>query len=114
MSDDILEDYKAAARFIKAIEVGEEAIILETKDEEKTSYLFENLTKVSIIATDEGPFLDDTFWLMMFKIIIMIPQGVTGEEKLLERLQQLPDFDNDAVIKAMACSENDAFHVWEK
>ncbi len=76
-------------------------------------YLFKDLKKASIITTDEGPFEEDVFWLMMFKIIIMIPQGV-GVDKLLNRMQKLSGFRNEEVIKAMRCSDNEVFHIWEK
>lgn len=112
--ENILEDYKEAARFIKGVQVNDEEIIIEYENGNEESYLFEDLKKATIITTDEGPFLDDVFWLMMFKIIVMIPQGVQGEDKLLERMQKLPGFDNEAVIEAMTCSENDAFHVWDR
>lgn len=115
MSDkNILEDYKEAAMFVKEIQVSEEELILEYKNGNKENYLFVELKKASLITTDEGPFVDDVFWLMMFKTIIMIPQGIPGEDNLLARMQKLPDFDNDAVIEAMTCSENNAFHVWER
>lgn len=111
--DDIFEEFKAAARFIKTIQVNDIKLLIEYKNEEKQDFLFKNLKKASIITTDEGPFLDDVFWLLMFKSIVMIPQGIPGEDKLLPRMQQLPGFDNTAVVRAMSCSQNDAFHVWE-
>jgi len=34
-------------------------------------------------------------------------------EGLLERLQCLPGFDNERVLLAMCCADNDRFLVWE-
>jgi hypothetical protein len=42
-----------------------------------------------------------------------IPQMV-GTEALLEHLQTLPGFDNDAVIAAMQSTENQLFLCWER
>jgi hypothetical protein len=42
----------------------------------------------------------------------VIPQGATGHKRLLERLQELPGFDNEAVIRAMASTSNDTFVAW--
>jgi hypothetical protein len=35
-------------------------------------------------------------------------------ETFLKRLQELPGFDNDAVIRAMSSAENARFLAWEK
>ncbi|MEP6895061.1 MAG: hypothetical protein ABI986_05585 [Chloroflexota bacterium] len=70
---------------------------------------------VAIQTTDEGPFQPDVFWLLRTKEhAVRIPQGITGEKELLHRLQQLPSFDNNAVISAMGSTENNLFVCWEK
>ena len=112
--DNILEDYKNASRAIQSVRVGSEELSLDYKNGDTENYFFKDLKRVSIITTDEGPMLDDVFWLMLFEeVIIMIPQGIPGENGLLERLQELPGFNNEAVIKAMQSTENNAFEVWE-
>ena len=116
MSDEnIFEEYKKVAMAIEKIHVTDNELILEWKyrNKEDNIFLFKDLKKATIITTDEGPFEEDVFWLLLFKIIIMIPQ-CAGTDKLLERLQKLPGFDNENVIKAMTCSKNDSFLVWEK
>ncbi len=115
MSDEnIFEEFKAAARFVAKIQITIDELIIKYRNKKLEKHLFRDLKKVHIITTDKGPFEDDVFWLMLFEGIIMIPQGVPGENQLLEKLQTLPEFDNEAVIKAMVCSENDSFLVWEK
>ncbi|MHA1299711.1 MAG: hypothetical protein ACTSO9_09770 [Candidatus Helarchaeota archaeon] len=116
MSDDnIFEEFKAVSMNIKSISVSEDELILEWKNGNKDSYKFKDLKKASIITTDRFPMEDeDVFWLMMFNIIIMIPQGVPGTDGLLKRMQKLPRFNNNELIKAMLCVENNAFLVWEK
>ncbi len=113
--ENIFEEYKRVALSIKKVHVTDEELILEWKYEKRENdvYLFKDLKKATIITTDQGPFEEDVFWLLLFKIPIMIPQAA-GTDKLLEKLQKLPGFDNENVIKAMTCTENDSFLVWEK
>lgn len=75
-----------------------------------------DLVEVQIVTTDEGPFVDDVFFLLVGAdgSGCCVPQGAPGSEGLLERLQRLPDFANDKVIEAMGCSENGRFVCWKK
>jgi hypothetical protein len=43
-----------------------------------------------------------------------VPQGATGERALLERLQELPGFDDRAVIDAMSATARQRFLCWER
>jgi hypothetical protein len=44
----------------------------------------------------------------------VIPQAAPGASQLLERLQQLPGFNNQAVIDSMGCTDNKQFLCWER
>ena len=107
-----LDEFRQLARLIARVGVDEDQLAIEFLNGEIETHQFKDLKRVSIITTDEGPMLDDVFWLLLFKTIVMIPQGVAGEAALLPRLQQLAGFDNEAVIKAMASVDNDAFEIW--
>lgn len=63
---------------------------------------WDKLERVMIHTTSEGPLLPNCFWLLIGSGATgcCIPWGATGEQKLLARLQQLPGFDNRAVIGA--------------
>jgi hypothetical protein len=43
-----------------------------------------------------------------------VPQGATGDRLLLERLQALPGFDNNAVIEAMSSTSRRRFLCWQR
>jgi hypothetical protein len=75
-----------------------------------------SLVEVQIVTTDEGPFVDDVFFLLVGADGkgCCVPQGAEGSGPLLERLQALPGFDNGQVIAAMGCSENARFVCWKK
>ena len=79
------------------------------------SVAWDALQRIEIVTTDTGPFLMDVFWVLDGGDRgCVVPQGATGDRELLGRLQELPGFRNDAVISAMACTNNQRFLVWEK
>lgn len=74
-----------------------------------------DLQRVEIVTTDEGPAVEDVFWLLHGSTTgCVVPQGATGQKRLLERLQALPHFDNSAVISAMGSTSNKRFLVWSR
>ena len=75
-----------------------------------------DLVEVEIVTTDEGPYVDDVFFLLVGRdgTGCCVPQGAPGSEPLLDRLQALPNFDNGQVIRAMSCAENARFVCWKK
>jgi hypothetical protein len=74
-----------------------------------------DLQRVEIITTDEGPGAADVFWMLHGSATgCVVPQGATGANRLLERLQALPHFDNSAVIQAMGSTSNNRFLVWSR
>ena len=76
-----------------------------------------DLYEVGMLTTDEGPFQEDVFFLLVAsdgKSGCAVPQSSDGCDRLLERLQQLPGFDNEALIKAMGSSSNAKFVCWKR
>ena len=75
-----------------------------------------DLQSVTIQTTDKGPLVADVFWLLKSSTgaSCVIPQGATGERALLERLQELPGFDNEALIESMSCAKNGKFLCWKR
>jgi hypothetical protein len=79
--------------------------------------LWEKLRAVLIETTDEGPWTEDVYFILFSdeeKYYCSIPQCATGSQELLEKLMQLTDFDENAVIKAMGCTSNKSFLCWDK
>lgn len=79
------------------------------------SIRWDELAAIDIRTTDEGPVVDDVFWLLMSRDQsrgCAVSGGATGFESLLVRLQALPGFDNGAVITAMGSATNARFVVW--
>ncbi len=74
-----------------------------------------DLQVVFIQTTDDGPAVDDVFWVLGGSDSgCVVPIEADGIELLLERLQRLPSFDNNAVIHAMSCAENREFVCWQR
>jgi hypothetical protein len=76
-----------------------------------------DLAEVGIITTDEGPWSEDVFWLLVGcdgKSGCAVPQCAEGSKELLEVLQKLPGFDNEAVIEAMGSTSNAKFTCWKR
>jgi len=77
---------------------------------------WKDLVEVQIVTTDEGPYVDDVFYLLIGAndTGCVVPQEHPQSDALLHRLQELPGFDNGKVIEAMCCVENARFVCWKK
>ena len=70
----------------------------------------DDIQRVAVRTTDQGPFDEDVFFMLEANNnTFLIPQGAEGTTQLLERLQQLPGFDNEALINSMCCMDNKVF-----
>jgi len=66
------------------------------------------LLAVEIATDDGGPLSEDVFWVLRGPgAAVVIPQSAGGSHALLARLQQLPGFDNQAVIAAMSSTRSE-------
>ena len=79
------------------------------------SVSWDDVQRVLIRTTDGGPFDDDVFFIVeTFDKSYVIPQQAIGAGQLLESLQRLSGFDNEAVIDSMGCTDNKDFLCWER
>lgn len=73
------------------------------------------LREVFIVTTDEGPWVNDVFWVLLDDDGgCAVPWEAECAQSLLARLQQLNGFDNQRVIEAMGCTDNARFDVWRR
>jgi hypothetical protein len=75
---------------------------------------WDELRAVLIETTDQGPFVEDVWWILVDSAGHCIIPQETGGERLLSWVQKLPNFDNDAVIAAMASVESKIFVCWQR
>jgi hypothetical protein len=99
-----------------AIEITDLGVRRDLGDGTVEAVAWTDLVEVQIVTTDEGPFVDDVFFLLAGSNGkgVCVPQGAPGSEPLLDRLQKLPNFDNEQVIAAMGCSNNARFVCWKR
>ena len=73
------------------------------------------LERVAIRTTEDGPFSEDLFWVLVGSrgTGFVIPSALVPD-RLVERLQQLPGFDNGAVIEAMQSVTENVFVLWRR
>ncbi len=86
-------------------------------EDESISMRWKEISTVTLITTDEGPWIEDVYWLLenSNEDQIVVPHGASGHEEFLAEMQQrLSGFDDDAVIKAMGTTSNATFLVWSR
>jgi len=105
------------ARQPDRVSLTDEAVTRVRPDGIEETIRWDALCEVGILTTDDGPMQEDVFFLLIAsdgKSGCVVPQGAEGCDRLLERLQKLPGFDNEAVIKAMGSTSNAKFMCWKR
>ena len=75
----------------------------------------EAIRQIAIETTDTGPFLEDEYWAISDgERRLLVPQASPDFGKLLEHFKAFPQFDYEAVIRAMGCTDNREFVCWKK
>jgi hypothetical protein len=83
-------------------------------DGETKSVRWDDLQEVGILTTDDGPWAEDVYWILLgANSRCAVSGGAQGMKELLLRLQQLPGFNNEAVIKAMGSTTHNKFVCWK-
>lgn len=83
--------------------------------EREQAVRWSDLTAVLIETTDQGPFQNDVFWVLIGRAgRCVVPQEAEGSQALLAQLQTLPGFDSAVVVEAMGSAENKTFVCWKK
>lgn len=74
---------------------------------------WQDLVRIEIMTTDEGPLADDVFWLFHGHdgSGCALPSSQVGDA-LFERLKRLSGVDYEAVLLAMGSTEWARFPVW--
>ncbi|MGH3761813.1 hypothetical protein [Actinophytocola sp.] len=80
------------------------------------SVTWTDLSEVAIRTTPEGPWKEDVFFLLVRAGGggCAVPAGDPSADELMNRLQSLPGFDNEAFIEAMTTMDDGFFVVWQR
>jgi len=97
------------------IGLSDEIVSCATTDGRVESVAWDDLSLVAIVTTDDGPFSPDVFWVLKGEFSeCAVPLSAVGADELLNRLQALPGFNNDAFIEAMSSIDNNRFICWRR
>lgn len=83
--------------------------------EELSEVSWDELVRIQIVTTDQGPFVDDVFWLFFAGDgrVCMVPSSeISGG--IFARLERFEDVDYEAAIRAMGSTDNASFLVWSR
>lgn len=98
--------------------VNDEGVARELGGGRVEAVRWEHLLEIAIVTTDEGPFLEDFFWLLRGDdgTGVCVPQELASAHDLLGVLQRRFEdtFDNHAVIRASLCTDNATFTCWRR
>ena len=76
---------------------------------------FDELDEIGVETTDQGPFIEDVFWILKGRDIrLRIGEPHPIFTKLMDRFGTLDRFDWQQVGDAMSCSENRYFVCWKR
>lgn len=79
-----------------------------------TGVRWESVTEISLRTTARGPAEEDVFFVFTYDDGTRLAIGLGDTDYLLPRLQDMPGFDNEAFIRAMATSEDGSSVLWRR
>jgi hypothetical protein len=79
-----------------------------------TGVRWDALTEVTLRNTSRGPSEEDVFFVFAYDDGASTAIGLGDSDYLLPRLQELPGFDNEAFIRAMAVSTDGTSVLWRR
>ena len=84
------------------VELNEDRVTLVGPGMPPRSLRLSELSAVDIFTTDQGPFVEDVFWMLtpISGDPLVVPSGAEGNPMLLDRLLELDGFDAECVVAA--------------
>ncbi|MBX9685400.1 MAG: hypothetical protein K2X27_01785 [Candidatus Obscuribacterales bacterium] len=98
----------------ESFEINEKEVLRRISDGTVERVNWNELTEVRIITTDQGPYFEDLFFILESKNGgTVISNEWAVKLNLFDYFKNLENFDNEAVIKAMSCTDNNTFIIWQ-
>ncbi len=95
--------------------VDDQSVTCRRPDGLVESIRWPDLRAVLIHTTDQGPLIDDVFWVLTDgESGCVVPSESEGIKCMIERLQRLPNFDFDQAIQAMSSTDDRLFLCWQR
>jgi hypothetical protein len=97
------------------VELSREELRIVERDGRWIGLPWQALDAVDIETTADGPGAPDVFWVLgSGDTRALLPQGLAGEDALVDVLMKLPGFDHELMIAAMASTEPRVFTCWRR
>lgn len=97
------------------VECDEIGVVCRRPDGTSESIGWNSLEQVTILTNGLGPWADDVFFVLEGTGYgCVVPHGSEGDNRLVERLQRLPGFDNHALMAAMSSTDDATFVCWRR
>jgi len=95
--------------------VNEKELVRMALDGSLSKFSWTDLAAVRIVTTDQGPFMEDVFFVLETKQgqCIVIDHSASLASGLTDQLAKLPCYNFQAVIEAMGSTDNASFLVWQ-
>ena len=75
---------------------------------------WKDLIRVEVQTTDQGPFLEDLFYVLVAKRqSVRISEDEAAYCSLMTHFKNLKDFNFDAIVSASSCVENRTYLCWQ-
>ncbi len=117
MFDFISEFFKSLAKpkLTEKLFANEEELMREISDGTIERVLWKDLQKVTIVTTDQGPWLEDVFFIFESKDAgVVVAQEWEQKLGLLDLMKKkLDGIDYEQMIAAMGCTDNARFPIWD-
>jgi hypothetical protein len=112
---DSVEQKKDCTTLTSRVECDDTGIKVVHPNGTVESSRWDEIIKVSVITTDQGPFVDDVF-LALFKEDkgCIIPSTVHGYNDAYEIVSKFEGFDFSKYIESMSSTSNNEFICWHK
>ena len=80
-----------------------------------TATRIDDIDEIGVETTDQGPFVEDVFWLLKAgDLSIRIGEPHPVFKQLMDLVGSLPGFDWRPFLEAMTCSDNGYFVCWRR
>jgi hypothetical protein len=90
-------------------------IIVKRPFSRSVSMRLDDFDEIGVETTDQGPFVEDVFWILKLgETRIRIGQPHPVFKKLMDRFGSLEGFDWRPFAEAMSCTDNRYFSCWRR
>ena len=112
----LLKPLAAIAPYLRTnYRVAGQTIIVKRPFSRAVSVNIDELDEIGVETTDQGPFVEDVFWILQQgRIRIRIGDPHPVFKTLMERFGSLEGFDWKPFIEAQSCTDNRYFLCWRR